>query len=126
MLEEKSSTARPVTRPIASAAVPSLASLRPPISKAVVGVSNGSEEGEAHLQLGSFTNTKDAEKAWLQLVNHHGDLLRGIVHTLAQVDLGAKGSWYRIYAGPYNDRRVALSICHALQQRGVGCIFAHK
>ncbi|KAF0117744.1 MAG: hypothetical protein FD149_1024 [Rhodospirillaceae bacterium] len=82
--------------------------------------------GGARLQLGSFKSIPDAEKAWSQLIARHGDLLRNILHTITEVDLGAKGVWYRIYAGPYGDGQAALSTCETLKQRNVGCLFARN
>ncbi|KAF0142067.1 MAG: hypothetical protein FD153_657, partial [Rhodospirillaceae bacterium] len=82
--------------------------------------------GGARLQLGSFKNREDAEKAWSQLAIRHSDLLGGASHVVVQVDLGEKGIWHRIYAGPYGDVQAALSTCEALRQRSVGCIFARK
>ncbi len=79
----------------------------------------------SRLQLGSFQRIGDAERAWSQLTHRHGDLLGGIPHTIVQVDLGVKGTWYRVYAGPYDDVRRALFVCHTLQQRHANCLFSH-
>ncbi|VBB68583.1 hypothetical protein RIEGSTA812A_PEG_56 [invertebrate metagenome] len=78
----------------------------------------------ARLQLGSFKDTGDAERAWVQLRHRHGDLLSGIQHIIVPVNLGVKGTWYRVYAGPYDDIQRALLVCKALHERSTGCLLA--
>ncbi len=76
------------------------------------------------LQLGSFQRRRDAERAWSQLTHRHGDLLGGIPHAILPVNLGVKGTWYRVYAGPYDNVRRALFVCHTLQERHAHCLFS--
>ena len=118
-------TVQPVKTP-----VPAVASLSPapktvPASPSFVKpAAPSTATGGARGQLGSFKSIPDAEKAWSQLLARHGDLFKNVPHTVTQVDLGAKGVWYRIYVGPYGDGQAALSLCDTLKQRNVGCLFA--
>ena len=83
-------------------------------------------KGRALLQLGSFQRMGDAERAWSQLTHRHGELLGGISHAVVPVDLGMRGTWYRVYAGPYDDVQRALSICYTLKKISENCLFSLK
>jgi len=42
--------------------------------------------------------------------------------SVSRVDLGAKGTYYRIQAGPIADEAKAAQDCAALKSRKIGCI----
>jgi hypothetical protein len=42
--------------------------------------------------------------------------------SVSRVELGAKGTYYRIQAGPVADEAKATQACAALKSRSVGCI----
>ncbi|HEV8014950.1 MAG TPA: SPOR domain-containing protein [Stellaceae bacterium] len=74
------------------------------------------------LQLGAL-KTEDAAKAeWQKLQKQHTDVLGKLSLTVSRVDLGAKGVYYRIQAGPIADAGQAAQDCAALKSRNVGCI----
>ncbi len=74
------------------------------------------------LQLGSV-RTPDAAKAeWERLKREQGDLLGALGVTVARADLGERGIFYRIQAGPVADAAAAERQCNELKRRGVGCI----
>lgn len=54
--------------------------------------------GSYRVQLGSFRDSHDAQRVQQQLIH------AGFPALIQLVDLGEKGSWYRVYAGPYDNR----------------------
>lgn len=77
------------------------------------------------LQLGSFAKAEQAHAAWQHLANHHDDLLGGTRHSVIDADLGGNKR-YRVYAGPYDDMRAAVSVCETLKQRRADCLLLRR
>lgn len=77
--------------------------------------------GGGLLQIGSYKSEADANAAWTAYKAKHGALLAGLSSDVKQVDLGAKGTWYRlrIVAG---DKIAALTLCDKLKAEGAACI----
>lgn len=78
--------------------------------------------GGYRLQLGAVPSEALAQSEWNRIKAAHGDLLNGLNAAFPHVDLGAKGTFYRVQAGPLPDMGRAQELCNALKQRGVGCI----
>lgn len=104
--------------------------MKQPTGKVAVTVLNPSRLSEqlvsrqiVKLQLGSFKSAEDAKKAWSHLTNYYGDLIGDVPHSIVLINLGQKGTWHRVYAGPYQDTKIALSVCDALKKRNVECVF---
>jgi cell division septation protein DedD len=74
------------------------------------------------LQLGSVRSSEAAQKEWDHLKSEQGDLLGALGFTAERADLGARGIYYRIQAGPVADAATAERDCNELKKRGVGCI----
>jgi cell division septation protein DedD len=74
------------------------------------------------LQLGSVRSPEAAKKEWDHLKSEQGDLLGTLGFTTERADLGARGIYYRIQAGPIADAAAAERNCNELKKRGVGCI----
>jgi outer membrane biosynthesis protein TonB len=78
--------------------------------------------GSYRLQLGAL-KTEDAAKAeWLKLQRQNSDVLGKLSLSISRVELGAKGTYYRIQAGPIADEGRAAQSCAALKSRSVSCI----
>jgi len=77
--------------------------------------------GGSLLQIGSYKSEADANAAWSAYRAKHGALLAGLSSDVKQVDLGAKGTWYRlrIVAG---DKSSAVALCDKLKAEGAACI----
>ena len=97
-------TAPPTVAPVASAA----AATAPPA-------------GSGLLQIGSYKSEAEANAAWATYKAKHASLLGGVSPDVKQVDLGEKGTWYRlrIVAG---DKSAAASLCEKLKAEGGVCI----
>jgi len=63
-----------------------------------------------------------AAQEWERLKRQNADLLGALSVATERVDLGDKGIFYRIQAGPLADGAEADRICSALRQRNVGCL----
>jgi len=74
------------------------------------------------LQLGSVRTPEAAQKEWDHLKSEQGDLLGALGFATERADLGARGIYYRIQAGPIADAATAERDCNELKKRGVGCI----
>ena len=64
-----------------------------------------------------------ARDEWQRLKRANGDLLGSLRANAVSVDLGEKGIWYRIMAGPL-DEAGAERLCNEMKQRNQGCVIA--
>ncbi|HEY4135220.1 MAG TPA: SPOR domain-containing protein [Alphaproteobacteria bacterium] len=78
--------------------------------------------GAARVQLGAVRTSDAAQKEWARLQGANKDLLGGMSMNVVTADLGARGVYYRIQAGPAAD---AADLCAKLKARNVGCIVVH-
>ncbi|HVA13205.1 MAG TPA: SPOR domain-containing protein, partial [Stellaceae bacterium] len=69
------------------------------------------------LQLGALKSEDAAKQEWLRLQRQQPDVLGKLALTVSRVDLGAKGTYYRIQAGPIADFSQAAQSCAALKSR---------
>jgi cell division septation protein DedD len=74
------------------------------------------------LQLGALRSEDAARREWEKLKKTHGDLLGGLNAAWPRADLGERGIYYRIQAGPVGDVAAAEHLCGELKRRNVGCI----
>ena len=77
--------------------------------------------GGALLQIGSYKSEADANSAWAAYKAKHGTLVSALSPDIKQVDLGAKGTWYRlrVVAGSKSE---GASLCDKLKAEGGACI----
>ena len=73
------------------------------------------------IQLASLRTPDQAREEWARLKHDNSDLLGKFTAVAARADLGERGIWYRVEAGPVGDRAAALKLCKALQERGLEC-----
>jgi hypothetical protein len=74
------------------------------------------------VQLFSSRSADEARSAWASLKEKNGDLLGALSPTVARADLGDRGTFYRLRAGPIADEAKARAICDSLAGRGMSCI----
>lgn len=77
--------------------------------------------GTVAVHLASYKNPDNAETGWRALLAANRDQLGEARPLVRRVDLGAKGVFYRLHAGPLDSRATAEAICRTLTQRGVYC-----
>ncbi len=91
----------------------------PSIASIVEGLSG--PVGGWRIQLASVPNEEVARTTWARLQGANGDVLGQLRMQAARADLGAKGVWYRVQAGPLDEKQ-AQGACSRLKQRNVECI----
>jgi SPOR domain len=74
------------------------------------------------LQLLSSRSADEAKGAWARLRDKNGDLLGPLSPSVARANLGDRGTFYRLRAGPVGSESKARSICDSLSARGVSCL----
>ncbi len=75
------------------------------------------------MQIGAYKSAAEANTAWTAYKAKHASLLGGLSSDVKGVDLGAKGTWYRlrIVAGSKAD---ATALCAKLKAEGGDCLLA--
>ena len=76
------------------------------------------------LQIGAYKSQADADTAWKTYKARHAALLSGYPSNVQQVDLGEKGTWYRLRIGGLSDREVATALCDRLKADGGACMLS--
>jgi cell division septation protein DedD len=95
---------------------PSIAAAPPPAAARAV-------EGKGYrLQLGAVRSPEAAKQEWERLKKRYTDVLGPLSFAAQRVDLGERGVFYRIQAGPVADAAKAERDCSELKRRGAGCI----
>jgi hypothetical protein len=73
------------------------------------------------VQLGAMRSEELARKEWDRLKRRNGDLLGSLSVETVRADLGDKGTFFRIQAGPLPDLKEAERICDEMKRRNFGC-----
>lgn len=81
--------------------------------------------GGWHVQLGSLKSEGDAKAEWGHILSSNKDVLGGLSNQITRTDLGAKGIYWRIYAGPMDEAK-ARTVCASLSKRNQGCIIGKE
>jgi cell division septation protein DedD len=79
--------------------------------------------GGYRLQLASLRSAADAREVGARLKRTYGDVLGSVGFSVVSVNLGDRGTYYRVMAGPMSQGS-ASQICETLRQRGAACILA--
>lgn len=74
------------------------------------------------VQLGAFRSEDAASKGWTRVQGQHKDLLATMTPSYQRADLGPKGVFFRLRAGPLASESAAKSICSELAKRKAGCL----
>jgi hypothetical protein len=78
--------------------------------------------GGLRLQLGAVHSESEARGEWERLKRKNQDLLGNLSAVAVRADLGDKGVYYRIQAGPVADPSTADRVCGELRQRHLACL----
>ncbi len=107
------------------AAAPPVAPAAPAAAAAVTAppaVAPAAMAGAFQIQLASARSEQGAMGEWNRIVGKNKDALAGLTPNVARVDLGEKGVFFRLRAGPLKDKAAADTVCSALGAQNVGCI----
>jgi SPOR domain len=77
--------------------------------------------GGWRVQIASVKSEDVAKSTWARLQNAHGDVLANLRMQPVRADLGEKGVWYRVQAGPLDEKQ-AQNICGTLKTRRADCV----
>lgn len=77
--------------------------------------------GGWRVQVASVKNEDVAKSTWARLQSAHGDVMANLRMQAVRVDLGEKGVWYRVQAGPLDEKQ-AQSVCSTLKSRKTDCV----
>jgi len=108
---------QPPAEPKASTAAPSA-----PQSTSKSATELRTREGIYRIQLASVQSQALAEKAWETQVKQYGDLLSKLTLTVQRAVIQDRGTYYRVQAGPFQDRESADAACRKLKARGLDCL----
>jgi len=78
--------------------------------------------GYFRAQLAAFRTPREVETAWVAIRTRHVDLLGKLGAVVVEVDLDARGVFYRLQVGPLPDQIDARQLCRALQEQGQSCL----
>jgi cell division septation protein DedD len=78
--------------------------------------------GAWRVQLGAVRSESRAKAAVKQLVNANKDVLGNLKMEIVRADLGSRGVYFRMRAGPFADRTTASAACRKLAVRKLSCI----
>jgi hypothetical protein len=92
-----------------------------PATPTPVAAAPAAASGAYVLQIGAFKTQAEADTAWRTYRGKHAALLTGYSPDVRQVELGEKGTWYRLRIAGFNDREVASALCDRLKADGGGC-----
>jgi len=74
------------------------------------------------VQIGSYRDQSRAIAGWNELKARAPEAFSGLRPRIEQVDLGAKGVFMRLKAGPIFSETEVMKRCQQLQSQGVSCI----
>jgi hypothetical protein len=110
-------TVQPASATAATTLVPTEAG--PSIASLIENMSGPT--GGWRVQIASVKSEDVAKSTWARLQSAHGDVLANLRMQAARVDLGDKGVWYRVQAGPLDEKQ-AQSVCNTLKGRRADCV----
>ncbi len=73
------------------------------------------------LQIGAYKSQAEADAAWSTYHSKHAGTLSGYGKSVKQVDLGPKGTWYRLRVGAFASKDAAAALCSKLTAEGGAC-----
>jgi cell division septation protein DedD len=74
------------------------------------------------IQLAALRSEADAYKTWGRILANHNDVLRLVRVHIVRADLGSQGIYYRVEAGPFDDKASAKVVCDKLKSVGQQCL----
>ena len=78
--------------------------------------------GSFVIQLASASNRDAVAGAWASMQQRHPEQLGNLQLHIEEADLGDRGVFYRLQAGPVSSREAADSLCAALQAQQQDCL----
>ncbi len=73
-------------------------------------------------QIAAFKSQAEAEAGWAAFKKNHASTLGGMSPNIVSVDLGEKGTWFRLRTGSFTDKAAAADFCTKLKAEGASCL----
>ncbi|MGD9536276.1 MAG: SPOR domain-containing protein [Alphaproteobacteria bacterium] len=73
------------------------------------------------LQVAALQDQANVDTEWARLVKRYPQALGTAQHRVVPADLGARGLWYRVQAGPFADVPAAEAACRSIAASGGSC-----
>ncbi len=90
----------------------------------VTDTSTGAAQPGLRVQVGSFRSAAEATTAWDEISGAHPALIGPRQPFVTEVNLGSRGTFYRLQLGPFGSKNEVRTFCRALKLRGQDCIAA--
>ena len=103
-----------------------LASAKAPDAAPSGSASQQAAPSGVRIQLISMPSEEAAWGAWKQLSGKYAAQLTGLTAIVQPADLGAKGTFYRVQAGPFDSVTAAQDRCSAMKEAGLDCLVVGK
>lgn len=114
--------AKPAPAPLANKPAPVVAKPAPaPVAQAAP-VSPPAASGAYVAQIAAFKSQAEAEAGWAAFKRNHAATLGGMSPNIVSVDLGEKGTWFRLRTGSFPDKAAAADFCARLKAEGASCL----
>lgn len=78
--------------------------------------------GGYRIQLAALRSEPDARREWQRIQSANSDLLGNLSMNVERADLGDRGVFYRLQAGPLEDKALADLLCGKLKGRNLACL----
>ncbi|MDE0800669.1 MAG: SPOR domain-containing protein [Rhodospirillaceae bacterium] len=78
--------------------------------------------GDYLIQIAALRSEEAVEGEWARIIKLHPNLLGMYTSKIVRADLGARGTFFRLRAGPLKDRTAAEKLCVSLAAQNVGCL----
>lgn len=78
------------------------------------------------VQLASVKSEAKAKDAWARLQKRHSELLGGLDLMLQRADLGDRGVYFRMQAGPFPSHSTAVDMCHQIKAADMDCLVRER
>jgi len=78
--------------------------------------------GGYRIQLAALRSEPDARREWQRIQSANSDLLGNLSMNVERADLGDRGVFYRLQAGPLEDKTLADLLCSKLKGRNLACL----
>jgi cell division septation protein DedD len=114
--------AAPAPAPVPAPTVALVAPTPAPPPATVAAPPPAAPAGGYFLQLAAVRTPEAAASEWSRLKRAQPDILGTLAQRTVRADVGDRGIYYRVEAGPLADGAAAERACGDLRQRKVGCI----
>jgi hypothetical protein len=116
----------PAPKPVATTPKPTAAPAGTPSAAAPTPAGAASAaSGPFRVQIAATKDDSSARTEWVRLQKEHPDLLGTLSLSVERADLGDRGIFFRLQAGPLGDHAAADKLCTQLRAVSVGCLVVH-